>query len=98
MARNDFGVAIYQGKGAIGSRDHAANRASSGRVNHGIAPAEKCVSCVEHVGALKVNEYIRIGMRRVVVFERHGLAVKIQLALLEKGLLRQGIRRRGIEM
>src|SRR6266849_10045952 len=98
MPRNNLGVIVRERKNFVGGGNHAGDFAARTGVDVGIHAVEKHVAYRNHVGLLKMNVDVRIRMRGSKVLEREGFAIGLQLVTGGEGLLRQGLRGRGVEM
>ena len=98
VPRNDLGVVVGERENFVGGGNHAGECAARTGVDVGIHAVEKQVAHRNHVGLLKMNVDIRIRMRGSNVLELEDFAIGSQLVAGSEGLLRQGLRGRGVEM
>src|SRR5258706_4045015 len=98
MPRNNLGVIASERENFVDGGNIAGDCPARTRVDVGIHAVEKQVAHRNHVGLLKMNVDVRIRMRRSNVLEREGFAIGMQLVTGGEGLLRQGLRGRGVEM
>ena len=98
VPRNNLGVIVGERENFVGGGNHACDFAARTGVDVGIHAVEKRVAHRDHVSLLKMNVDVRVRMRGSKVLEREGFAIGLQLVTVWEGLLRQGLRGRGIEM
>ena len=98
MPRNNLRVIVGERENFVGGGNHTGDFPARTGVDVGIHPVEKQVGHLNHVGILKMNVDVRVRVRGSNVLQREGFTIGLQLVSGGESLLRQGLRRLGVEM
>src|SRR5882757_8007896 len=95
---NNLGGIAGERENFVAGGNITGDSAACTGVDVGIHAVEKHIAHLNHVGLLKMNVDVCVSMRGSKVLEREGFAIGLQLVTGGEGLLRQGLRGRGVEM